>query len=68
MLPLFQIKLAKNVLKQNINGNIINKLQNKNHSKHDFFNRINVTKSGIPVFGFKNFDDYIEYFNVNKQR
>lgn len=68
MLSSFQNKLLKNVFKQNINGNFINNVQNNGVSKHRFFNRMSTTKEGIIVPGFKTFDDYIEYFNVNKQR
>ena len=67
MLSSFQNKLLKNVFRQNINGNFVNKLQNKNLSKNRPFNRFSTTKNGIVVPGFKNFDEYIEYFNVNKQ-
>ena len=68
MLSSFQNKLLKNVFKQNINGNFINNVQNNSISKHRFFNRMSTTTKGIIVPGFKTFDDYIEYFNVNKQR
>ena len=67
MLSLFQNKLLKNVFKQNINGNFVNKLQNNGLSKNRFFNRLSTTKDGVVVPGFKSFDEYIEYFNVNKQ-
>jgi len=67
MLSSFQNKLLKNVFKQNINGNFVNKLQNNGLSKHRFFNRLSTTKDGVVVPGFKTFDEYIEYFNVNKQ-
>ena len=67
MLSSFQNKLLKNVFRQNINGNFVNKQQNNGLSKHRFFNRLSTTKDGVVVPGFKNFDEYIEYFNVNKQ-
>ena len=67
MLSSFQNKLLKNVFKQNINGNFVNKLQNNGLSKYRFFNRLSTTKDGVVVPGFKSFDEYIEYFNVNKQ-
>lgn len=68
MLSSFQNKLLKNVFKQNINGNFVNKLQNNDLSKNRLFNRFSTTKGGVVVPGFKSFDEYIEYFNVNKQR
>ena len=67
MLSSIQNKLLKYVFKQNINGNSINKLQNKNISKPRFFTRISKTKEGVIVPGFKTFDDYIEYFNEYKK-
>ena len=67
MLSSFQNKLLKNVFKQNINGNFVNKQQNNSVSKNRFFNRMSTTKDGLIVPGFKTFDEYIEYFNVNKQ-
>ena len=67
MLSSFQNKLLKNVFKQNINGNFVNKLQNNAISKNRLFNRMSTTKDGLIVPGFKTFDEYIEYFNVNKQ-
>ena len=67
MLSSFQNKLLKKVFRQNINGNFVNKLQHNGLSKNRFFNRLSTTKDGVVVPGFKNFDEYIEYFNVNKQ-
>jgi len=52
MLSSFQNKLLKNVFRQNINGNFVNKLQNNCLSKHRFFNRISTTKDGVIVPGF----------------
>lgn len=67
MLSSFQNKLLKKVFKQNVNSSIVNNTQNKNLSKNRYFNRFSTTKQGIVVPGFKNFDEYIEYFRVNKQ-
>jgi len=68
MLSSFQNKLLKNVFRQNVNSRIINNAQNKNIYKNRYFNRFSTTKQGIVVPGFKTFDEYIEYFRVNKQR
>lgn len=68
MLSSFQNKLLKNAFKQSMNSQVINKSQNNSLSKHRLFNRMCKTKEGVIVPGFKTFDEYIEYFNVNKQR
>ena len=67
MLSSFQNKLLKNVFRQKVKSDFINNVQNKNLSKDRLFNRFSTTKNGIIVPGFKHFDEYIEYFNVNKQ-
>ena len=68
MLSSFQNKIVKNAFKQNKIGNVINKSQINGLYKHRFFNRMSTTNNGLIVPGFKTFDEYIEYFNVNKQR
>jgi hypothetical protein len=67
MLSSFQNKLVKNAFKQNKISNGINKSQINGLYKHRFFNRMSITREGVVVPGFKSFDEYIEYFNVNKQ-
>lgn len=68
MLSSFQNKLLKNVFRKKVKSDFINNEQNKNLSKNRLFNRFSTTKNGVVVPGFKSFDEYIEYFNENKQR